>query len=361
MIKVLLVDDSSIILNILKRIIDSSEELDLVGTARTGVDALKLIPKVKPDIICTDLLMPKMDGLEFTKKIMATNPIPILVISAQVEDEHENNVFELLEAGAVDVFPKPKGGTIEDYNSIKNRLIRKIRIIAGVKVFTKKSSPVALGAGAKLSNRSGVSAPAVSPPTSKKQPTSKIKILALAASTGGPQAFQEIFTHIPAGFSLPILCVQHISTGFLDGFLHWLKGYCRLPIEIAQTGDKPQSGRVYFPPERHNLKLDPLGRFYCGDDTTVDSHCPSATVLFDTVSHFYGASSLGVLMTGMGHDGASGLLNLQKKGGYTIAQDQESSIVFGMPQEAIKLGAVDEVLPLGEITPRILQLVHGKF
>ena len=225
MIKVLLVDDSSIILNILKRIIDSSEELDLVGTARTGIEALNLIPKVKPDIICTDLLMPKMDGLEFTKQIMATNPIPILVISAKVEDEHENNVFELLDAGAVDVFPKPKKGTIEEYNSIKNRLIRKIRVIAGVKVFTKKYSPSPITLGAK-SPSGNTNSTRISSPTNKRNPTSKIQILALAASTGGPQAFQEIFTHIPANFSLPILCVQHISTGFLDGFLHWLKDYC---------------------------------------------------------------------------------------------------------------------------------------
>ncbi len=354
MIRVLIVDDSPVTVTILKRIIDSADDLYLVGTARTGLDALNLIPKVKPDIICTDLLMPKMNGLELTQKVMTTNPIPILVISAKVEDEHENNVFELLNAGAVDVFPKPKGGTIEEYDSLRNKLVEKIRVIAGVKVFTKRSNQT-------ISTYTQGKPRNVEPPqsTAKTDKHSRaIKIVTLAASTGGPQAFQEVFTHIPSYFPIPILCVQHISTGFLDGFVDWLKDYCKLPIEIAQTGKKPEIGRVYFPPDRHHLKLDAQGRFYCGDDIPVDSHSPSATVLFQTVSNFYGGSTLGVLMTGMGRDGASGLLHLKQRGGYAIAQDQESSVVFGMPQEAINLGAVNEVLPVTEIAPRILKLIY---
>lgn len=360
MIKVLLVEDSPVAVTILKRIIDSADDLSLVGTARTGVEALELIPKVKPDIICTDLMMPKMNGLELTQKVMETTPKPILVISACVQDEDKNNVFELLNAGAVDVFPKPKGGTLEDYESIRDKLIAKIRVLAGVKVFTKRSGNTS--SSLKLTDPMFKPISVNTPPIKNDTtiPTNKtIQAVAIAASTGGPQAFQQVLMGIPANFPVPIFCVQHISSGFLQGFIDWLQNYSRLKILIAKTGEKPQVGNIYFPPDRLHLKIDKQGRFYCGDDIPVDSHCPSATVLFQTIADYYKSSAIGVLMTGMGRDGAKGLFDLKQRGAYTIAQDEATSVVFGMPQEAIKLGGAKTILPVAEITPRLLKLVMG--
>ena len=344
MLKVLLVEDSPIALTILKRMIDSDPGMQVVGTARTGQDALDLLPKLKPNIICTDLFMPRMDGLELTQQVMATQPTPILVISAAVGAEDKNNVFSLLEAGAVDVFPKPGSGQLEDYEAQKDKLLQKIRVLAGVKVFTKENKGIQLPAKKKEA--------LPMPPAASRLPprlTRPVEIVAIGASTGGPQAFQEILSLIPANFPVPILCVQHISQGFLDGFIHWLDDSCAISIQIAKTGEKPQPSVVYFPPDRQHLRLDSQGRFICLEGPLVDSHCPSVTVLFQSVAQRFGSAAVGVLLTGMGRDGATGLLELRNKGGYTIAQDEASSIVFGMPQEAIKLGAAKVVLPLSEV------------
>ncbi|HIK36990.1 MAG: chemotaxis-specific protein-glutamate methyltransferase CheB [Geminocystis sp.] len=360
-IKVLLVEDSPVALTIIRRIIESAEDMTLVGTARSGVEALELLSKVKPDIVCTDLMMPRMNGLELIHKIMTTNPVPILVISGCIQEDDENNIFQLLEAGAVDIFPKPASGTLQEYDSIRERLLEKIRVIAGVKVFTKRVRPARIRLVDPWEKPVKVHKPPATPLQEATQSsTSPIAVVALAASTGGPQAFQEVLGSLPADFPVPLLCVQHISTGFLKGFLEWLQGNIPLPVVIAKTGEKPQPGKVYFPPERMHLRIDGQGRFYCGDDTPVDNHNPSATVLFETVAHYYGPSAVGVLMTGMGRDGARGLLTLKQKGGYTIAQDESSSIVFGMPQEAIKLGAVHKVLPLPHIAPHLLKLLQSR-
>lgn len=354
-IKVLLVEDSPVAVTILKRMINSADDMSLVGTARTGIEALELIPKVKPDVICTDLMMPKMNGLELTRAIMASTPKPILVISACVQDEDKNNVFQLLDAGAVDVFPKPRSGNIEDYEMITEKLLTRIRVLSGVKVFTKRSqniSPILTNNGIPVKiNRDTINT------TASSTFVKGIKVVAIASSTGGPQAFQEVLSQFPANFPVPVLCVQHISTGFLEGFINWLKQYCHLSVVVAQTGDSPRKGYIYFPPERQHLQLDAQGRFYCVEGVAVDGHCPSATVLFQNVARFYGSASIGVLMTGMGRDGALGLLTLKQKGAYTIVQNEATSIVFGMPQEAIRLGASKIVLPLPEIAPKIMEII----
>ncbi|MFM7576568.1 MAG: response regulator, partial [Microcystaceae cyanobacterium] len=237
MLKVLLVEDSPIALSILKRMIDSDPDMTVVGTARTGQDALTMLPKLKPNIICTDLFMPKMDGLEFTQQVMANQPTPILVISAGVGTEDKNNVFTLLEAGAVDVFPKPSGGQIEDYEAQKDKLLQKIRVLAGVKVFTKRNR------GIQLPSKKKEALPM--PPAGNRLPprlSKPVEMVAIGASTGGPQAFQEVLSMLPINFPVPILCVQHISQGFLAGFIAWLNDSCAIDIQIAKTGEKPQAG-----------------------------------------------------------------------------------------------------------------------
>src|SRR5919202_351219 len=222
-IRVLLVEDSQITLVILRRILKSSPEIEVVGEARTGLEALELIPTVQPDVICTDLHMPKMDGLEFTSEVMAIYPRPILVISSWVQEEDSPHVFQLLEAGALDIFSKPSAGLTTDNKLLNQELINKIQILSGVKVFKKKrksSSPVK-------------SLETFSAKSSAKS-YSKPQIVVIGASTGGPQAINELFAQLPSNFPVPVICVQHICLGFLQGFIDWLVTSCRLPIQIAQ-------------------------------------------------------------------------------------------------------------------------------
>ncbi|MGQ4649810.1 chemotaxis-specific protein-glutamate methyltransferase CheB [Lyngbya aestuarii] len=349
-IRVLLVEDSPLVLVVLKRILESSPEIKVVGEASTGLEALKLIPQVQPDVICTDFHMPHMDGLEFTSEVMALYPIPILVVSISVQKDDQHKVFQLLNAGAVDIFPKPTAGMSIQDQLLRQELINKIKILAGVRVFKKKRKPLAPATLIEIGNLSSL--------TTDSYP--RTKIVVIGASTGGPQALQELFTKLPANFPVPIICVQHISLGFLQGLIDWLASSCRLPIQIARQGDQPKPGRIYFPPEHRHLELDARGRFICPNSEPWEGHRPSVTVTFKSVANFYGKSTVGILLTGMGRDGAPGMLEIAQAGGLTIAQDETTSVVFGMPQEAINLGAAKKVLPIQAIAPMLLTIVMTK-
>jgi two-component system, chemotaxis family, protein-glutamate methylesterase/glutaminase len=344
-IRVLIVDDSPIFQTVLKNIFKTSPDIEVVGTASNGIEGLAVIPELDPDVVCTDFHMPIMDGLEFTKQVMLHYPRPILVISISVQTEQRHRIFELLEAGAVDIFPKPRSTVNQDAQINQLKLINKIKILAGVKVFRKRTPQASL----KFE---------LLPNTSQQSPvnrTSEIKIIAIGTSTGGPQALQTIFASLPANFSVPIVCVQHISHGFLDGLIQWLSLTSRLPIEIARSGITPQPGRVYFPPEQHHLELDSQRKFVCADSPPIGSHRPAVDITFKSVAEVYGCKAIAILLTGMGKDGAAGMQMIYQAGGLTIAQDRETSVIFGMPKEAIELGGVKHILPLSEITPFVIQ------
>lgn len=346
-IRVLIVEDSPVALTILKRILTSSPEIEVVGVAHDGIEALELIPKVQPKVICTDLHMPKMGGLELTRKVMAECPCPILVISASVDrQEDAQNVFQLLQAGALDVFPKPNVEMLSEYEQIQRELITQIKILSGVTVFTqhrKLDEPPQLKSNHRASHLSAAS------------PSSIPRIVAIGASTGGPQALHTILKSLPASFPVPILCVQHISQGFLEGLIRWLATECQLRVVVAQAGDLPQPGTVYFSPDYCHLQLDPQGRITLSNAAPVSGHRPSVTVMFRAVAAYYRQAALGVLLTGMGRDGAEGLSAIAQAGGTTIAQDEQSCVVFGMPKEAIALGAVQHILAIHEIAPALLK------
>ncbi|HEY9670885.1 MAG TPA: chemotaxis-specific protein-glutamate methyltransferase CheB [Waterburya sp.] len=341
-IRVLLVEDSQVTLVILKRILNSSPQIEVVGEARTGLDALELIPQVQPDVICTDLHMPKMDGLEFTSEVMVLYPRPILVISSWVQEADSLHVFQLLEAGALDIFPKPSAGLSIEDKLLNQELINKIQILSGVKVFKKKRKS---------------SSPVRHLETVSSKSYGKPEIIVIGASTGGPQAINELLAQLPSNFPIPVICIQHICFGFLQGFIDWLATSCRLPIQIAKPGEIPKSGTIYFPPEQQHLELDNQGRFTCSNSPPFDGHRPSVTVTFQSVAKFYGKATVGVLLTGMGRDGAEGMQCIAQAGGLTIAQDETTSVIFGMPKEAIDLGAAKLILPIHAIAPKLLELV----
>lgn len=309
-IKVFLAEDSPVALNILQRILDAAPEIEVVGVARNGKIALEQIPQLQPDVICTDLLMGKMDGLELTKQLMAKYPRPILVISQAVQSTDTNNIGQLLAAGAVDVFPKPNTGLLEDYQKQRQALIEKIRILAGVKVFTKRLRPSAqMNQGITrskdkidFSNFDALNSVAREAELSEiANPRSQhnYKIIGIGVSTGGPNATQEIFAALPVNFPLPIVCVQHISEGFLGNLINWLDTVSTLKVKIAESGELPIAHHIYFAPERYHLELDRQGRFIYSEAPPLNSHRPSITITLESLARFYGKSALGILLTGM--------------------------------------------------------------
>lgn len=344
-IRVLLVDDSSLTLAILKRMLSATPEIQVVGTATNGREALDIIPILQPDVICTDLHMPVMDGLELTRAVMKKFPRPILVLSISVQKEQTSNIFQLLEAGAIDVMAKPLGEVGMDYGLNAQELVSKIKILAGVVVIRKhRREPYA-----------------TAPPSGNNLPliaTAPLRVIGIGASTGGPQAFQEILTHLPDNLPVPVICVQHISEEFMQGLVDWLAPQCQLKITIAETGIEPQPGTVYFPRGGSHLIVDSQGWLECTNAPIYDGHRPSVSVTFKSLARHYGNRTAGVLLTGMGRDGVEGMRAIVQTGGTTIAQDEESSIVFGMPKEAIAANAARYVLSLPKIAPALLKLLN---
>ncbi|MEK6759525.1 MAG: chemotaxis protein CheB [Deltaproteobacteria bacterium] len=342
MIKVLLVDDSPIAIMLFKRMLAPAKDISVVGTAGNGKEALDLIPRVDPAVICTDLHMPVMDGLQLTKEVMKKFPKPILVASVSVL-EGSQNVFDLLDAGAVDIFQKPRGGTDTDYMSLAKAFQRRIRILAGVHVFRRFKRPVAAVEPLRMNAKN-----------------IRYKVVVIGSSTGGPQALQQILSHLPADFPIPVICVQHIENGFLGGFIDWLQATVPMKASIAVDGEVPQAGRVYFPPEQTHLVIDERGRLRCTNEGPFDGHRPSITVTFKSAAERFGNCAIGVILTGMGRDGASGMKAISEAGGATIAQNEESSVVFSMPRHAIEIGAAGLVLPIDQIPAAIITQAKTK-
>lgn len=347
-IKVFLVEDSPVALNILQRILNSSPDIEVIGTANNGVKALQQIPQLKPDVVCTDLLMGKMDGLELTRNLMSEFPLPILVISDLVTDRDTQKIGQLLEAGVVDVFPKPETGFIKDYERQTNNLVNKLKILSGVKVFTKKIN---------RNNKTNLTE-SQSDRLQNKIHTTHYQIVAIGVSTGGPKAIQQIISQLPVDFPLPIVCTQHISVGFLNSLISWLSMETKLKVKVAQIGETPLPGTLYYAPEHYHLEIDRRGNFAYSSSPAVNNHRPSVTTMFQSIAQFYGSSVIAILLTGMGRDGVVGMQEIHQCGGLTIAQDKNSSVIFGMPQEAIKLGIVDRVLSLEKIAPFLLNTIN---
>ncbi len=344
MIPVLLVDDSPIALMVLKKMIANSPDIEVVGTASNGREGLAMIPRVRPKVICTDLHMPQMDGFEFTRAVMAQHPLPILVVSVSVQESaDDHNIFELLEAGAIDVFPKPRGGLGSNSVALSQELINKIKLLSGVVPIRRRQ---------RNHQRTG-GLPAIVEPSPRPPGGRRPRLISIGSSTGGPQALLEIFSNLPAGFPIPILCIQHISEGFLQEMVNWLDGHTPLSVRIAEIGLRPVPGHIYFPPEGSHLVINGQGRFARDEGHPEEAHRPSIDIAFRSVAAYYRQEVVGVLLTGMGRDGAEGLRTIADQGGLTIAQDEATCVVFGMPAQAIKLGGVRKILPITRIAPTL--------
>jgi two-component system chemotaxis response regulator CheB len=340
-VRVVVADDSLVAREMLSQILSSDPKIEVVGEAHDGAQAVEMVARLKPDLVTMDIHMPKMDGLEATERIMAFTPTPILVVSSSVHGEGMGRAFDALTLGALEVIKKPEPRDWADLERIGRELLRKVKILANVRVITHVRG---------RRDHHGYSAKPVAAGHSERS------TVAIGSSTGGPSALLSVFERLPAGFSAPILVAQHIAEGFVPGLVEWLDAACAVRVVQAEAGMVPEPGTVYLAPTGRNLVLTGT-KLRLEAPGAEQLYVPSADTLFESVAKTCGKSAVGVLLTGMGADGAKGLKRLHDAGAATIAQDEETSTVFGMPKAAIELGAVDRVVAINDVADAICELV----
>lgn len=344
MIRVLIADDSPTLRQLIRIILESDPKLAVVGEATNGEEAVSLCQRLNPDIITMDIHMPKMNGFEAIERIMAEMPRPIVVLTTPDSDKALNITYKGIAAGALAVIGKPRGFPGKDLNA--DELINHVKTMAEVKVVGRR-----MPLKQKVQIR-----PVVSPRF--EGVAGQIRLIAIGASTGGPPALQTILKQFPVEFGVPVAVVQHISPEFTAGLARWLNDTILLRVKLAEYGERMQPGIVYLAPGDKHLKVGANNAVLLDASPKVDGHRPSATVLFESAAHAHGAQALGALLTGMGRDGARGLKTMYDKGCRTIAQNENTCVVFGMSAEAIAIGAASEVLPLSDIGRRIIEIVE---
>jgi two-component system chemotaxis response regulator CheB len=345
MIRVLVVDDSATMREFLLAVLSSDPEIAVVGVAADGEEAVARTVALSPDLVTMDIRMPRLDGVSAIRAIMRDRPTPVVVLCSDSNDRTLNISFNALKAGAVDVVEKPRGVTGAEARAFAATFVATIKLMAEVKVV--RQFLLDSGEFAPLANE-GAGGPA----------RAAIDAVAICSSTGGPVALEYILRHLPASFPAPVAVVQHITEGFLHGLVEWLDRSTPLSVRVAEDGERAEAGSVYFAPEDRHLELAPGSILRFADAPPVRSHRPSGEILFASVAETYGARGMGVMLTGMGEDGADGLDLLAGRGGVVIAQDESTSAIFGMPRAAIERGAATEVVALDRIAPR---LVHWAY
>jgi two-component system chemotaxis response regulator CheB len=352
-IRVLVAEDSAVTRDYLVYLLGQDPALEVVGAARDGREALEQAERLKPGVILMDVHMPKMDGYEATRLIMERVPTPIVMVSASSSRDEAVKAFEALKAGALTLVDKPRGPDHPDQAETIRKLIETVKLMAEVKVVRRWPR-----LRSQRSEEKGLEESAVPrTPASVTPVTRKIRLVAIGASTGGPQAIAEILAGLPGDLGAPVLVVQHIAKGFIAGLAEWLSQGTRLAVKLAEPGESVRPGTVYLAPDGSQMGLTKDGRVRLTQEVAENGFLPSASYLFRSVAQAYGRSAIGVLLTGMGRDGADGLRWVRDAGGITIAQDEESSVIFGMPGEAIRMGAAEYVLSLERIVGAITSLV----
>lgn len=337
-INVLIVEDSPVMQLLLKHVVDADPYLRVAGTADDAEAALAFLEGNHPDVVLMDVHLPGMSGLDATRKIMETRPVPIVVCSATSRQDDVGMTFSALDAGAVAFVEKPVGVGDARFETMAHELLLTLRLMSEVKVVKRWSRP-----------RKAV------PEERPAKTAAAVKVVAIGASTGGPSTIQTILAGLPKNATAPLLIVQHIAAGFLGGMAAWLEKSSGMPVRMAAHGEQAIPGQVYLAPDGVHMGIDPVGRIALVKGPPENGLCPSVSHLFRSVAGAYGAGAVGVLLTGMGCDGAAELKLMKEKGAVTIVQDAETSVVHGMPGAAIQLGAATHVLP----PPAIAAMLSG--
>lgn len=344
-IRVLVVDDSVLAREVIVRILESDPQIKVAGIAVNGKDAVKLTSKLKPDLITMDIKMPVMDGLEAIKRIMALDPTPIIVITGIDLKGGTKIVFEAVSAGALDVMQKPSAKMWLEFPEAGKVFIDKVKILSEIKTITHLAGKTYVKKEAEQ----------VFVPINEK---TNFSLIAIAASTGGPSAVLRVLKEFPPDLPAGIIVVQHIADGFVPGFVDWLNGNCAIAVREAREGDELAAGVALVAPACFNIKVTKNFRVTLDSSQSVSAIMPSADILFSSVAETFKSNAIGIILTGMGSDGSTGMKLIKHFGGKTIAQDEESCIVFGMPKEAIKNGSVDKVLSLDKIALETIKLLR---
>lgn len=349
-VRVMIVEDSPVVRQLLTAIVARDPRLAVAAAFGSAEEALARIDQVRPDVISMDIRLPGMDGLEATRRIMTERPTPIVVIADSVHDAALKISMNALRAGALTVVEKPVGVASAGYEEIAGTICTQLVIMSEVPVIRRR--PIGARPSPPQPSRPAAGTPAA---VLSARPT----VIGIAASTGGPPALARVLGALPKGFPVPILLVQHMGAPFMEGFASWLDGLVPPKVALARDGETALPGRVYVAPGDRHLEIRPGHVLRVTDDPPIGSQRPAATLLFRSMACTVGARGLGVALTGMGEDGAQGLLELRQAGGHTLAEDRSTCVVYGMPAAALQLGGVVASLPLEAIGPRLLDIVSG--
>jgi len=351
-IRVVVVDDSALVRSLLAEIINKQTDMQCVGAANDPLIAREMIRELDPDVITLDIEMPKMDGLDFLGRLMRLRPMPVVMISTLTERGAEVTM-KALELGAVDFVAKPRIGLVDGIKELASNIVDKIRVAAAAKVQRGARAPSPIADAGSLSTKSTV-------PISLGRVSTE-KLVFIGASTGGTEAIKEILIRLPAD-SPGVVITQHMPPGFTTSFAARLNGLCQITVQEATNGARVLPGHAYIAPGGKQFWIEKSGANYVcvvEDGELVNRHRPSVEVLFRSAAKVAGRNAFGIMLTGMGNDGAKAMKEMKDAGSYNYVQDEASCIVFGMPREAILSGAADEVLPLIDIAPALLQRLKG--
>lgn len=335
MLRILVADDSSLARDVLVEVINDEEGMMVAGVATTGRETVRKVAELKPHLVTMDLLMPDMDGVEATRQIMAQTPVPIVLVSSAVGPVLGTTHFDALSVGAVDVIEKPDLARLRSDDAFRRRFLERLRGMSQVVTVTRR--------GGRAASSRPPTRERTTPLTFSSSPErlpSSVRLIVVGASTGGPPAVAETLSKLDPGTAPPVIVVQHMAAGFIAGFAEWLDRHTAAQVRLATNGERLLAGRVYVAPDEHHVEVTAFGRLLVCKAPPVRFHRPSVDVLFEATATCYGKDALGVLLTGMGDDGARGLESMRRKGAFTIAQDEQSSIVYGMPGSAARRGAV---------------------